>query len=89
MQRTVVLGLVQQIIISMREVTMSEDTHFRETVSIKELLVSNTYTQEAIINLLDKRGIINKEDIFDEIIRLRDERIKTNRRVSEGNRKVH
>lgn len=54
----------------------------RETVSIKELLVSNTYTQEAIINLLDKKGIINKQDIFDEIIRLRDERIKTNRQTT-------
>ena len=61
----------------------------RETVSIKELLVSNTYTQEAIINLLDKKGIINKQDIFDEIIRLRDERIKTNRRDTEGDKKVH
>ncbi len=61
----------------------------RETVSIKELLVSNTYTQEAIINLLDKKGIINKQDIFDEIIRLRDERVKTNRRETEGDKKIH
>ncbi len=59
---------------------MAEDTHSSETVSIKELLVSNTYTQEAIINLLDKKGIINKKDIFDEIIRLRDERIEKNRK---------
>ena len=61
----------------------------RKEISFKELLVSNTYTQEAIINLLDKKGIINKQDIFDEIIRLRDERIKTNRRESEGNKKGH
>jgi chromosome condensin MukBEF MukE localization factor len=61
----------------------------RETVSIKELLVSNTYTQEAIINLLDKKGIINRQDIFDEIIRLRDERIKTNRRETGADKKVH
>ncbi len=61
----------------------------RETVSIKELLVSNTFTQEAIINLLDKKGIINKQDIFDEIIRLRDERIKTNLRETGGDKKVH
>lgn len=68
---------------------MTEDNHSKETVSIKELLVSNTYTQEAIINLLDKKGIINKQDIFDEIIRLRDERVKANRRTSEGKKKVH
>lgn len=61
----------------------------RETISFKELLVSNTYTQEAVINLLDKKGIINKQDIFDEIIRLRDERIKASRQASEGNKKVH
>ncbi len=68
---------------------MTDDTHSRETVSFKELLVSNTYTQEAIINLLDKKGIINKQDIFDEIIRLREERIKTNRRETGGDKKVH
>ncbi len=61
----------------------------REEISIKELLISNTYTQEAIINLLDKRGIINKQEIFDEIIRLRDERVKTNRRETGGDKKVH
>ncbi len=61
----------------------------RETVSIKDLLVSNTYTQEAKINLLDKKGLINKQDIFNEIIRLRDERIKTNRRETEGDKKIH
>ncbi len=68
---------------------MTDKLDTKETVTFKELLVSNTYTQEAIINLLDKKGIINKQDIFDEIIRLRDERIITNRRDSEGNKKVH
>ncbi len=68
---------------------MTDKLDPKETVSFKELLVSNTYTQEAIINLLDKKGIINKQDIFDEIIRLRDERIKANRRESEENKKVH
>ncbi len=68
---------------------MTDKLDPKETVSFKELLVSNTYTQEAIINLLDKRGIINKQDIFDEIIRLRDERIKTNRRETGGDKKVH
>lgn len=61
----------------------------KETISFKELLVSNTYTQEAIINLLDKKGIINKQDIFDEIIKLRNERIKANRPGSEGKKNVH
>lgn len=63
--------------------------HERKEISFKELLVSNTYTQEAIINLLDKKGLINKQDIFDEIIRLRDERIKTNRLETRGDKKVH
>jgi hypothetical protein len=44
----------------------------KETVTFEELLMSNTVTQEAIINLLDQKGLINKQELLEEIKRLRD-----------------
>lgn len=43
----------------------------KEMVSFEELLMSNVYTQEALINLLDIKGIINKKDLLEEIKRLK------------------
>ena len=39
---------------------MAEKLHSKETVSFEELLMSNVYIQEALINLLDAKGIIRK-----------------------------
>jgi hypothetical protein len=41
---------------------MAEKLNPKETVSFEELLMSNVYTQEALINLLDSKGIISKAD---------------------------
>jgi hypothetical protein len=38
--------------------------------------MSNVYTQEVLINLLGKKGIINKEEVIEEIKRLRREQPK-------------
>jgi len=43
------------------------------TVSLEELVVSNVYTQEALINVLVKKGLLSKEEIMDEIKRLKAE----------------
>jgi hypothetical protein len=43
----------------------------RETVSLEELLMSNVYTQEAIVNLLEKKGILTQKEVIEEIMRLR------------------
>ena len=43
----------------------------KETVSFEELLMSNVYTQEALINLLEAKGIITKAKLLEEITRLR------------------
>lgn len=51
---------------------MAEKLDPKETVSLEELLVSNVYTQEALINLLEAKGIIKKADLLEEIKRLRD-----------------
>ena len=51
---------------------MAEKLDPKETVSFEELLMSNVYTQEALINLLEKKGIITKAELLEEIKRLRD-----------------
>jgi hypothetical protein len=55
---------------------MAEKLDPKEIVTFEELLISNMLTQEAIINLLDKQGIIKKEDLLEEIKRLRSIQLK-------------
>ena len=43
----------------------------KEIVSFEEVLTSNVYTQEALINLLEKKGIISKDELPEKIIKLR------------------
>jgi len=42
----------------------------KELVSFEELLSSNTTEQETLINLLEKKGIIAKAELLEEIERL-------------------
>jgi len=56
---------------------MAEKLDFKETVTLEELLMSNVYTQEALINLLGKKGIIKKEELIAEIKKLRRDQAKT------------
>jgi len=51
---------------------MAEKLDPKETVSFEEVLMSNVYTQEALINLLEKKGIITKAELLEEIKRLED-----------------
>ena len=44
---------------------------YLETVSFEELLMSNVYTQEALINLLEKKGLIDEKELLEEIKRLK------------------
>jgi hypothetical protein len=46
---------------------MAEKLEPKETVTFEELLMSNVYTQEALINLLEKKGLINKMELLEEI----------------------
>ncbi len=50
---------------------MAEKVASKETVSFEEILMSNVYTQEALINLLESKGIITKAELLEEIKRLR------------------
>ena len=44
-----------------------------EIVTFEELLHANTITQEALINLLEKKGLINKQELLGEIKRLKNQ----------------
>ena len=50
---------------------MPEKSDPKETVSLEELLMSNTYTQEALINLLKKKGLITEKELLEEIDKLK------------------
>lgn len=39
----------------------------KEVVDFKELLMSNVYEQEALINLLERKGIITKAEFLEEL----------------------
>jgi hypothetical protein len=46
---------------------MAEKLDPKEVVDFKELLMSNIYEQEALINLLEKKGVITKAELLKEI----------------------
>lgn len=50
---------------------MAEKLDPKEVVTFEELLMSNTVTQEALINFLDKNGLVKKQDLLEEIKRLK------------------
>lgn len=43
-----------------------------ETVTFEEVLMSNVIEQEALVNLLEKKGIITKAELLDKKEKLRD-----------------
>jgi hypothetical protein len=50
---------------------MSRKLDVKGTASFEEVLISNVYTQEAIINVLVKRGLFTKAETVAEIANLR------------------
>lgn len=43
------------------------DKEQKELVTLKELLMSNVYTQEALVNLLERKGILTQKEVLEEI----------------------
>ncbi len=43
----------------------------KETVSLEEVVISNVFTQEAMINILERKGLISKKELLEEINRIR------------------
>lgn len=50
---------------------MAEKLAPKEIVTFEELLMSNVYSQEALIHLLVKKGIIDRKELLEEIKTLR------------------
>ncbi len=55
---------------------MSKKLDNREVASYDEVLIGTVYTQEALINLLVEKGIINREELIAEIKRVQNETLK-------------
>ena len=52
---------------------MAEKLDPSSTTSPEELLLSMLYTQEALVNVLEKKGLLTKKELLVEIQRLRAE----------------
>ena len=50
---------------------MAEKMDLKEIATFEEVLMSNVFSQEALINLLEAKGIIKKSELLEEINRLR------------------
>jgi hypothetical protein len=48
-----------------------ETKNIKNSVEIKEALISELIESEALINLLERKGIISKRELHDEIKKLR------------------
>ena len=46
---------------------MAEELDPKELVSLKEVLMSEVIQSEALINLLDRKGIITKRELLEEM----------------------
>jgi hypothetical protein len=49
---------------------MAEKLDPKQTVDFKELLISEVIQTEALTNLLDRKGIISKEELLEKIKRV-------------------
>ena len=58
---------------------MAKQLDQKEIVTPEELLMSEVIQSEALINLLDCKGIISKKELFEEIIRVKASMLKADR----------
>jgi len=56
---------------------MAEKLDPKQTVYMKELLMSELIQSEALINLLDRKGIISKTELLDEMKKVQETMIKS------------
>jgi hypothetical protein len=55
---------------------MAEKLDTKELVSFKELLMSEVIQSEALFNLLEKKGIVTKQELLEEIKKVQSSLIK-------------
>ena len=58
---------------------MGKELDNKQTVDLKELLMSEVIQSEALINLLDRKGIISKEELLEEIKRVHATRVRADK----------
>jgi hypothetical protein len=58
---------------------MAKQLDPKELVSFKEMLLTEVITSEAIINLLDRKGIISKRELMQEMKRVQASMTKVER----------
>ena len=51
---------------------MAEKLDLKDIVSLEEVMLAQAIEQEALVNLLVEKGLIDKEELLEEIERLRD-----------------
>ena len=56
---------------------MAEKLNQKQTVDLKELLMSEVIQSEVLINLLDKKGLILKKELLEEMKRVQSTMIKS------------
>jgi predicted nucleic acid-binding protein len=56
---------------------MAEKLKQKQTVDFKELLMSEVIQSEALINLLDRKGVITKQELLEEMKRVQASMIKS------------
>jgi hypothetical protein len=56
---------------------MAEKLDQKEIVDLKELLMSEIIQSEALINLLDRKGLISKQELLEEMKRVQATMIKS------------
>ena len=58
---------------------MAKGLDKKQTVDLKELLMSEVIQSEALINLLDRKGIISKQELLEEIKKVHASMLKTDK----------
>ena len=56
---------------------MAEKLDPKQIVDFKELMMSDVIQSEALINLLDKKGIISKQELLEEMKRVKAMMVKS------------
>jgi len=56
---------------------MATKLDLNQTVDFKELLMSDVIQSEALINLLDRKGIVSKKELLEEMKRVQATMIKS------------
>jgi hypothetical protein len=49
---------------------MANKEDLGDSVPLEDVVMSNVFTQEAIINLLEKKGLVTKEEVMEEMKRI-------------------